>query len=65
MTHWRYVQAVLWSFVGLGRREDMDALDTSAKPVVLIAVGIACAAMFIAVLLGLATLAVSLLTPVS
>ena len=54
----RYVQAVLWSFIGLGRRRDMAELVRGANPLALIAVGFTMAGLFVATLLGLALFAV-------
>jgi hypothetical protein len=59
----RHVQAVLWSFVGLGRRQDMAEVDQSGSPQMLIAVGIGLTLVFVGILLGLASFAVSLLGP--
>ncbi len=62
MNFLRYVQAVLWGFTGLGRRQDMAKVVGSGNPLGLIAVGLLLAAIFIAVLVGLAILAVSSLS---
>jgi len=59
----RHVQAVLWSFVGLGRREGMNEMERSGNPLMLIVIGFAMAAVFVAVLLELAGYAVSALSP--
>lgn len=58
----REVQAVLWSFIGLGRRGDMDALHRTGRPAVLVVVGLILAALLVAMLIALATLAVRLLS---
>lgn len=47
----RQVQAVLWSFIGLGRRQDMARLGGQGNPLLLILIA------FVLVLLFLATLA--------
>lgn len=47
----RQVQAVLWSFVGLGRRKDAAQLNEGANPLLLILIA------FVLVLLFLGTLA--------
>lgn len=54
----RYVQAVLWSFIGLGRRQDMAELVRQGSPVRLVAVGLTLAAVFVLTLVLLAVLAV-------
>lgn len=53
MNNWRHLKAELWSLIGVGRPQDMAELDHDGKPLPLIATGIACAAVFVAVLLGL------------
>ena len=47
----RQVQAVLWSFIGIGRRRDMARLGEGTNPLVLVLVA------FVLVLLFLGTLA--------
>lgn len=47
----RQVQAVLWSFIGLGRRQDAARLNEGANPLLLIAIA------FVLVLAFLGTLA--------
>lgn len=47
----RQIRAVLWSFVGLGRRKDMAELGESTNPLLLIVIA------FVLVLLFLGTLA--------
>lgn len=54
----RHIQAVLWGFIGLGRRNDMSELHRSGNPIVLIATGVVLALLLVAVLVGLAILAV-------
>lgn len=54
----RHVQAVLWGFIGLGRRNDMSELHRTGNPIVLIATGVVLALLLVAVLIGLAILAV-------
>jgi hypothetical protein len=54
-----YVQNVLWSFVGLGRRGDFDEVTSKGKPVQLIVVAVALAALFVVILVSLAMVAVS------
>jgi hypothetical protein len=46
-----YVRNVLWSFIGLGRRQDFDEVTRTAHPVALIAVALVLAAAFVGVLL--------------
>ena len=53
-----YVRAVLWSFFGIRRRAAAGDELTKAKPLVLVAVAIALAAVFGLTLYGLANLAV-------
>ena len=36
----RHIQAVLWGFIGLGRRKDMSELHSSGNPILLIATGV-------------------------
>lgn len=55
----RYVRAVLWSFIGLGRRPDMDDLHRKADPVALIATALVLAALLVIGLVALARFAVS------
>lgn len=57
----RYIRAVLWSFIGLGRRADMDDLQRKANPVALIATALVLAALLVMGLVALARLAVSAL----
>jgi hypothetical protein len=49
---------VLWGFLGIRRHEAASSELGSARPLVLLATGIALAAMFVAGLVGAATLAV-------
>ena len=58
----RHIQAVLWGFIGLGRRQDMSELHSSGSPVLLIATGLVIALVLVAVLIGLAVVAVRLAT---
>lgn len=58
----RYIQAVLWSFIGLGRRADMAELQSHANPAALVAVGVIAAVLLVGVLMGLAMLAVHLVS---
>jgi len=50
----KQVQAVLWSFIGLGRRKDMAELDQGASPVVLVVVALILLVVFVAVLMQVA-----------
>jgi hypothetical protein len=50
----RQIQAVLWSFVGLGRRKDMKELDQGANPLVLVGVALVLVVIFVAVLMMVA-----------
>jgi hypothetical protein len=50
----KQVQAVLWSFIGLGRRKDMAELDQGANPLVLVAVALVLVVLFVAVLVMVA-----------
>ncbi len=58
MTLLRYVQTVLWSFIGLGRRENFGEVTRTGNPLALIAIAISLGAIFVLTLLGLAILAV-------
>ena len=58
MGAWGYVRAVLWSFFGVRRRAAAGDELTKAKPLVLVAVAIALAALFGLMLYALANLAV-------
>ena len=58
----RHIQAVLWGFIGLGRRKDMSELHSSGNPILLIATGLVLALVLVAVLIGLAVVAVRLAT---
>ena len=51
MNFFRQVKAVLWSFIGLGRRKDMESVQERGNPLVLILIA------FVFVLLFLGTLA--------
>lgn len=55
----RYVSTVLWSFTGLGRRQDMAKVVEKGNPLALIGVGLLLATVLVGVLVTLATLAVS------
>jgi len=56
----RHIQAVLWGFIGLGRRKDMSELHSSGNPILLIATGVVIALVLVGVLIGLAVVAVRL-----
>jgi len=58
----RHIRAVLWGFIGLGRRQDMSELHRTGSPILLIATGVVIALLLVAALIGLATLAVRLST---
>jgi hypothetical protein len=58
----RHIQAVLWGFIGLGRRKDMSDLHSSGNPILLIATGIVIALALVALLIGLAVVAVRVAT---
>lgn len=58
----RHIQAVLWGFIGLGRRQDMSELHRSGSPILLIATGVVIALLLVAALIGLAMFAVRLAT---
>ena len=58
----RHIRAVLWGFIGLGRRQDMSELHRSGSPILLIATGLVIALVLVAALIGLAMLAVRLAT---
>jgi hypothetical protein len=58
----RYIQTVLWSFIGLGRRGDFDEVTSKGKPAQLIIVAIVMAVLFVVVLVSLAMFAVSSLS---
>ena len=58
----RHIQAVLWGFIGLGRRKDMSELHASGSPILLISTGVVLVLVLVAVLIGLAVVAVRLAT---
>ena len=58
----RYIQAVLWSFIGLGRRSDLHELQEKANPVALVATAIVGVVLFVIALVALARFAVSALS---
>ena len=58
----RHIRAVLWGFIGLGRRQDMSELHRSGSPILLIATGLVIALVLVVALIGLAMLAVRLAT---
>lgn len=51
MNFFRQVKTVLWSFIGLGRRKDMESIHERGNPLILILIA------FVFVLLFVATLA--------
>lgn len=55
-----YIGVVLWSFLGIRRREAAGSELGAARPIVLLAAAIALAAAFVAVLIGAATFAARL-----
>lgn len=56
----RYVQTVLWSLTGLGRRGDATEVVESAKPLGLVVVAVIAAALFAGILLLLAVASVAI-----
>jgi hypothetical protein len=56
----RYIQTVLWSFIGLGRRQNFGEVTRAGNPLVLIAIALSLAAVFVLALVALAALAVGL-----
>ena len=55
----RYLKAVLWSFLGLREKHAFEADQKKLKPIVLIAVGILVCIVFIVTLIGVAQIVVS------
>ena len=55
----RYLKAVLWSFLGLREKHAFEADQKKLKPIVLIAVGILVCIVFIGVLIGVVQIVVS------
>ena len=55
----RYLKAVLWSFLGLREKHAFEADQKKLKPIVLIAVGILVCIVFIVVLIGAVQIVVS------
>lgn len=56
----RYVYTVLWSFVGLGRREDAADVFDKGNPIGIVVVALILAAVFIGLLLFVAEFADSM-----
>lgn len=59
--HLKAVQAVFWSFFGVRKRRDYDADAQSLTPKQVIVAGLVGAAVFVAIMLLLVTLAMKLL----
>jgi len=55
----RYLKAVLWSFLGLREKHAFEAGQKKLKPIVLIAVGILVCIVFIVTLIGVVKIVVS------
>ena len=55
----RYLKAVLWSFLGLREKHAFEADQKKLKPIVLIAVGILVCIVFIVTLIGVVKIVVS------
>ena len=55
----RYLKAVLWSFLGLREKHAFEADQKKLKPIVLIAVGILVCIVFIVTLIGAVKIVVS------
>jgi len=55
----RYLKAVLWSFLGLREKHAFEADQKKLKPIVLIAVGILVCIVFIVTLIGVVQIVVS------
>ena len=55
----RYLKAVLWSFLGLREKHAFEEDQKKLKPIVLIAVGILVCIVFIVVLIGVVQIVVS------
>ena len=55
----RYLKAVLWSFLGLREKHAFEADQRKLKPIVLIAVGILVCIVFIVTLIGAVKIVVS------
>jgi Protein of unknown function (DUF2970) len=50
----RQIKTVLWSFVGLGRRNDMATIHERGNPLVLILIAFALVLLFVGTLAGIA-----------
>ena len=59
MGNFRYVKAVLWAFIGLGRRKDMAELKGTGNPLIMVAVAFALVALFLGTLAFIAHYAAS------
>jgi hypothetical protein len=46
----RQIKTVLWSLVGLGRRDDMEQIQQRGNPLVLIAIAFVCVLLFLGTL---------------
>lgn len=46
----RQIQTVLWSFVGLGRRQDMGEIHKRGNPLILILIAFVLVILFLAIL---------------
>ena len=55
----RYLKAVLWSFIGLRKKHAFEADQKRLKPIILIAVGILVCIVFIVALIGVVQIVVS------
>ncbi len=54
----RYLKAVLWSFLGLREKHAFEADQKKLKPIVLIAVGILVCIVFVVALIGVVQIVV-------
>ena len=55
----RYLKAVLWSFLGLREKHAFEADQKKLKPIILVAVGILVCIVFIFTLIGVVQIVVS------
>ena len=58
MNFFRQVKTVLWSFIGLGRRQDMARIHERGSPLVLILIAFVLVLMLLGTLASIAHLAV-------
>lgn len=54
MNLFRQIKTVLWSFIGLGRRQDMETIHERGNPLVLIGVAFSVVLLFLGTLMVIA-----------